>query len=231
LDEQPAQASPDVLRGTVKTFAEALMSAEADAGPRAGHGERSLERVTKRNGYRAREWATRAGTIESAIPRLREGSYFPDFLIRQRRAEQALVSVVATSYLLGVSDAASGEAGADAGHHQPVPLAGLGAGESLDTAVQQFRSRPLDGRSYQFVQADALTIKVWEGARTVIVDGLTREILGFDVTSAEDGAGWLAFFRSLVTRGLTGVVRRTRPSCSVVSDARAGPTKGPSSRR
>lgn len=86
--------------------------------------------------------------------------------------------------------------------------------KSLDVAVEEFRSRPLDGGPYRFVQADALTLKVREGARTVIVHGLIttgvnadgkREILGFDVTSAEDGAGWLAFFRGLVARGLTGV--------------------------
>jgi putative transposase len=104
LDEQLAQASPDLLRGMVKTFAEALMSAEADAICGAGYGERSVERVTKRNGYRGREWDTRAGTVELAIPKLRTGSYFPDWLLeRQRRAEAALISVVATCYLLGVS--------------------------------------------------------------------------------------------------------------------------------
>src|SRR5690242_20650848 len=104
LSEQLAQVSPDLLRGMVKSFAEALMGAEADAICGAPYGERSDERVTKRNGYRAREWDTRAGTIELAIPRLRSGSYFPDWLLeRQRRAEAALTSVVATCYLLGVS--------------------------------------------------------------------------------------------------------------------------------
>jgi transposase-like protein len=97
-------ASPDMLRAMVKTFAEAVMSAEADAMCGAAYGQRSEERTNQRNGYRPREWDTRAGTVELAIPKLRTGSYFPDWLLtHRRRAEQALVSVVATSYLLGVS--------------------------------------------------------------------------------------------------------------------------------
>src|ERR687890_445458 len=102
--EQIESASPDLLRAMVKTFADALMSAEADAVCGAAYGERSDERVNSRNGYRPREWDTRAGTVELAVPKLRSGSYFPDWLLeRRRRAEQALISVVATSYLLGVS--------------------------------------------------------------------------------------------------------------------------------
>src|SRR5215207_11162534 len=88
----------------IKTSADALMSAEADAVCGAAYGQRSDERVNSRNGYRPREWDTRAGTIELAIPKLRQGSYFPDWLLQhRRRAEQALISVVATAYLLGVS--------------------------------------------------------------------------------------------------------------------------------
>src|SRR3989440_7374749 len=110
LREQLESASPDVLRAMVKTFAEALMSAEADALCGAPYGQRSDERVNSRNGYRPREWDTRAGTVELAIPKLRQGSYFPDWLLQhRRRAEQALVSVVATSYLLGVSTRRGGK--------------------------------------------------------------------------------------------------------------------------
>ena len=83
--EQIESASPDLLRAMVKTFADALMSAEADAVCGAGYGERSPERVNSRNGYRAREWDTRAGTVELAIPKLRSGSYFPDWLLQHRR--------------------------------------------------------------------------------------------------------------------------------------------------
>lgn len=104
LAEQIGACEPDLLRSMVKTMAEALMSAEADAVRGAGYRQRSDNRVNRRNGYRSRDWDTRAGTVEPAIPKLRSGSYFPEWLLgRRRRAEQALVSVVATSYLLGVS--------------------------------------------------------------------------------------------------------------------------------
>ncbi|MEV5324999.1 transposase, partial [Nonomuraea sp. NPDC052634] len=104
LAQQIQAGDPDMLRSMVKTMAEALMSAEADTLCGADYGRRSTKRTNRRNGYRAREWDTRAGTIELAIPKLRSGSYFPDWLLeRRRRAEQALISVVATSYLLGVS--------------------------------------------------------------------------------------------------------------------------------
>lgn len=88
----------------VKTFADALMPAEADAVCNAEYGQVSDGRGNHRNGYRPREWDTRAGTVELAIPKLRSGSYFPSWLLeRRRRAEQSLISVVATAYLLGVS--------------------------------------------------------------------------------------------------------------------------------
>jgi putative transposase len=104
MAEQLSQASPDLLRQMVQIFAEALMSADADAVCGAAYGQRSPDRRNIRNGYRWRGWDTRAGSIELAVPKLREGSYFPDWLLeRRRRAESALVSVVATSYLLGVS--------------------------------------------------------------------------------------------------------------------------------
>src|SRR5216117_132072 len=103
LRKQLEQASPDLLRAMVQEFAEALMGAEADALCGAGYGERSPERVNRRNGYRERDWDTRVGSIELAVPKLREGSYFPDWLLQpRRRAEQAFVSVI-DAYLAGVS--------------------------------------------------------------------------------------------------------------------------------
>ncbi len=102
--EQIDRAEPDLLRALLKTFVEALMGAEADVICGAPYGARSQERTNSRNGYRAREWDTRAGTMELAIPKLRTGSYFPDWLLeRRKRAERALTTVVATCYLLGVS--------------------------------------------------------------------------------------------------------------------------------
>jgi putative transposase len=219
------QASPDLLRAMVKTFAEALMGAEADAACGAPYGQVSEERVNYRNGYRDRRWDTRAGTIELAIPRLRQGSYFPDWLLeRRRRSEQALISVVATSYLLGVSTRRVEKLAETLGIQSLSKSQVSELAKSLDGAVEQFRSRPLDAGPYRFVQADAMTVRVREGGRTVLVHALIatgvnadghREILGLEVTSAEDGAGWLAFFRGLVTRGLSGVVL-------VTSDAHPG---------
>jgi putative transposase len=219
------QASPDLLRAMVKAFAETLMGAEADTICGAPYGQPSEDRVNYRNGYRDRRWDTRAGTIELAIPRLRQGSYFPEWLLeRRRRSEQALVSVVATSYLLGVSTRRVERLAETLGIKSLSKSQVSELAKTLDAAVEEFRSRPLDAGPYRFVQADALTLRVREGGRTVLVHGLIatgvnadghREILGFDVTSAEDGAGWLAFFRGLVTRGLSGVVL-------VTSDAHAG---------
>ena len=119
----------------VKTFADALMSAEADAVCGAAYGERSDERTNSRNGYRPREWDTRAGTVELAIPKLRTGSYFPDWLLQhRRRAEQALVSVVATQLPAGGVDAAGGEARRAARRRVVVQVAGLGDGRASGRA-------------------------------------------------------------------------------------------------
>ena len=215
MAEQLSQASPDLLRQMVQIFAEALMSAEADAVCGAAYGQRSPDRRNIRNGYRSRGWDTRAGSIELAVPKLREGSYFPDWLLeRRRRAESALVSVVATSYLLGVSTRRMEKL------VETLGITGLSKSQvsemakDLDSQVEAFRTRPLDAGPYTFVAADALVLKVREAGRTVNVHALLatgvnadgyREILGLHVTSAEDGAGWLAFFRDLTARGLTGV--------------------------
>jgi putative transposase len=225
LHEQLAQASPDLLRAMVSTFAEALMGAEADAVCGAPFGVRSDERTNTRNGYRRREWDTRAGSIELAIPKLRQGSYFPDWLLeRRRRAEAALVSVVATSYLLGVSTRRMEKLVETLGITRLSRSQVSEMAKDLDAQVEAFRTRPLDAGPYTFLAADALVLKVREGGRTVNVHALVatavnaegyREILGLQVSSAEDGAGWLAFFRDLVARGLSGVAL-------VTSDAHRG---------
>jgi transposase-like protein len=225
MTEHLEQASPDLLRAMLSSFVEALMSADADAICNAPYGVRSDERTNTRNGYRHRDWDTRAGTIDVTIPKLRAGSYFPDWLLeRRRRAEGALISVVATSYLLGVStrrmEKLVGTLGIDRLSKSQVSE----MAKDLDTQVAAFRSRPLDAGPYTFLAADALVLKVREGGRTVNVHALVatgvnaegyREILGLQVTSAEDGAGWLAFFRDLVARGLSGVNL-------VTSDAHSG---------
>src|ERR1700745_1563516 len=103
FEETLASASPDLLRAMIREFAQRMMDADVEVACNAVYGEVTPDRVNSRNGYRRREWDTRAGTIELAIPKLRAGSYFPGFLEHRRRAERALASVVATSYLLGVS--------------------------------------------------------------------------------------------------------------------------------
>ena len=228
LEEQLAQASPDLLRSMVLTFAEALMGAEADAVCGAGYGERSDQRTNTRNGYRRREWDTRAGTVDLAIPKLRQGSYFPDWLLeRRRRAEAALVTVVATSYLLGVSTRRMEKLVETLGITRLSKSQVSEMAKDLDAQVEAFRTRPLDAGPYTFVAADALVLKVREGGRIVNVHALLatgvnadgyREILGLHVTTTEDGAGWLAFFRDLAARGLSGVAL-------VTSDAHRGLTE------
>jgi putative transposase len=215
----------DLLREMVTAFAERLMAAEVDVLCGAGWGEVTAERINHRNGYRDRRWDTRVGTIDLAVPKLRSGSYFPDWLLEpRRRAERALVSVVADCYLRGVSTRRVDKLVKTLG------IEGISKSEvsrmaaELDEAVAEFRSRPLDAGPYTYVWADALTQKVREGGRiiniaVVIAVGVNadghREVLGIDVITTEDGAGWLGFFRSLVARGLSG-------TALVISDAHVG---------
>jgi transposase-like protein len=214
FEETLASASPDVLREMVRGFAQRMMDADVEVRCNAGYGEVTPERVNSRNGYRLREWDTRAGTTGLAIPKLRQGTYYPEFPGHRRRAERALASVVATSYLLGVPARRVEKLAAS------LEVTGLSKSQvslmaaELDEMAEGFRSRPLDAGPYTFLWIDALTQKVREGGRTVNVHALIatgvnaggkREILGIDVASSEDGAGWLAFLRGLVARGLSGV--------------------------
>jgi transposase-like protein len=160
LDEQLAQASPDLLRSMLSTFVQALMGAEADAVCGAGYGQRSEERTNTRNGYRIRTWDTRAGTVELALPKLRTGSYFPDWLLeRRRRAEAALVSVVATSYLLGVSTRRVEKLVETLGITRLSKSQVSEMARDLDAQVEAFRTRSLDAGPYTFVAADALVLE------------------------------------------------------------------------
>lgn len=215
----------DLLAEIVREFAQRLMAAEVDALTGAGWGEQSPDRVNHRNGYRARPFDTRVGTIDLAIPKLRRGSYFPDWLLDpRRRAEKALVAVVAECYVRGVStrrvDGLVKTLGIESLSKSQVSRMAA----ELDEVVAEFRNRPLDAGPYTYVWMDALTQKVREGGRIVNVAVVTatgvnadghREILGVDVITTEDGAGWLAFLRGLIARGLSG-------TSLVVSDAHAG---------
>lgn len=215
----------DLLREMVREFAQRLMAAEVDALAGASWGEVTPERVNHRNGYRQRPFDTRVGSIDLAIPKLRRGSYFPDWLLDpRRRAEKALVSVVAECYVRGVStrrvDGLVKTLGIESLSKSQVSRMAA----ELDEVVTEFRNRPLDAGPYTYVWMDALTQKVREGGRIVNVAVVTatavnaeghREILGLDVITTEDGAGWLAFLRGLVARGLSGV-------SMVISDAHPG---------
>jgi transposase-like protein len=215
----------DLTRLMLQTFAEALMSAEASMLCQAAYGERSDDRVNSRNGYRDRRWDTRVGTIDLAVPKLREGSYFPAWLLtHRRRAEQALASVVAQAYVEGVSTRRVDDL------VEAMGIAGISRSEvsrlaaELDAKVTEFRERPLDAGPYRYLWIDALTQKVREAGRVVNVSAVIatavnaegrREIVGFDIVTGEDTAAWTAFLRSLVARGLSGVEL-------VISDAHGG---------
>ena len=225
LHEHLAQASPDLLRELMQGFINTLLSADADSVCGAAYRARDAGRVNRRNGYRHRDLDTRVGTLDVAVPKLREGSYFPEWLLeRRRRAEAALTSVVATCYLLGVSTRRMDRL------VQSLGITGLSKSQvsvmarDLDELVRDFRERPLNEGPYTFVAADALTMKVREGGRVIKIavmvatgvnaDGY-REILGVATSTAESGAGWNSFFKDLVARGLSGVAL-------VTSDAHAG---------
>ena len=218
-------ADVDLLREMVKIFAEQLMGADADALCGADYGERSPERVNRRNGYRERAWDTRAGTIALAVPKLREGTYFPDWLLEpRRRAERAFVQFVAECYVRGVSTRRVEGLVAQLGIERISKSRVSEMAKELDEAVEAFRTRPLDAGPYTYVWIDALTQKVREGGRIVNIAALVatgvnasglREILGIDLVTSEDGAGWTAFCRGLVARGLSGVRL-------VISDAHPG---------
>ena len=217
--------SSDLLREMIREFAEQLMAVEAQGLCGAGYGEVSPERVNLRNGYRPRQLDTRVGSIEVAIPKLRRGSYFPEWLLEpRRRAEQALTQVVCQCYVEGVSTRRVDDIVKTLGIEGISRSRVSRLAKTLDAAVEAFRSRPLDAGPYTYLWLDALTQKVREGGRIVnvacvIATGVnangSREVLGLDVITTEDGAGWLAFLRSLVARGLSGVQL-------VVSDAHEG---------
>ena len=180
--------------------------------------------MNSRNGHRERRWDTRAGTITLEVPKLRRAATCPSLLEPRRRAEQALVSVVCQAYVEGVSTRRVDDLVQAHGHRRDVQVPGLRAREEPRRKVAEFRNRPLDAGPYTYVWLDALFHKVREGGRvvsvaTVVATGVNadghREILGVDVFSAEDGAGWTAFLRGLVARGLSGVAL-------VISDAHEG---------
>lgn len=225
LRKRVEAADKDLLREMVKGMVETLMGVEVDAVCGAPYRRPSTARTNRRNGYRERRWDTRVGTIDLAIPRLRKGSYFPEWLLEpRRRSERAVVQVVTECYVRGVSTRRVD------GLVRTLGLEGMSKSQvselakELDRVVEGFRKRPLDEWPYTFVWLDAMTQRCREDGHvvnvvTVIATGVNsdghREILGIDVFTSEDGAGWSSFLRRLVARGLSGVKL-------VISDAHSG---------
>jgi transposase-like protein len=213
LVKAAAEPDTDVLREGLRVLAEALMELELDAHLGAGRYERTEGRSGYRNGSRDRRWDTRLGTLEVAVPRVRDGSFFPVLLEPRKRAERALLAVVQEAYVLGVSTRRVDDL------VKALGLEGISESQvsrvcaALDAEVERFRTRRLEG-SHPYLWLDATFLKVRDGERVVsnavvVAVGVTaegrREVLGFDVGPSEDGAFWEAFLRGLVGRGLRGV--------------------------
>jgi transposase-like protein len=211
-----AEGDVDFLREGVRVLAQAVMEAEVTELTGVAKGERDPERrLTSRNGYRERRWDTRAGTIELAIPRVRDGSYFPSLLEPRRRAERALLAVVQEAYIAGVSTRRVEDL------VEALGIASLSKSEvsrmcaALDAEVEAFRGRSLADERYPYLWLDATYLKVREGGRVVAMAALVatgvaatgeRRVLGIELAPGNDeGSAWPAFIRGLVDRGLSGV--------------------------
>ena len=203
----------DFLRESVAMIAAEIMEAEIERQIGAGKGEVSETRSTHRNGYRPRPWATRVGEIELAVPRKRSGeSYFPSFLEPRKRSEKALLGVVMEAYVNGVSTRKVDHLVSELGIHMSKDQVSRIC-RDLDGQVEAFRSRPLEG-AYPYLWLDAKHLKVRDRGHVhskalmvafAVHESGRREVIGIEIAESETEAGWAAFLRQLVARGLEGV--------------------------
>ena len=181
------------LREMIGFAAQRLMELETDTLCGASHGERSESRTNQRNGFRDRDWQTRAGTVELRIPKLRRGSYFPGFLEPRRMGEKALTAVIQEAYVQGISTRSvdSLVRALGMGGVSKSQISRLCA--EIDERVQAFLNRPLEG-SYPYVWIDATYLEVHRNGRVVSVAAILaigvnrqgrREVLGLDVGPSE----------------------------------------------
>lgn len=218
------EAPPDTLRALLETALNRLLSEQANEVCGAELGQRSDERVNSRNGYRARPLETRMGDLDLRIPKLRHGSFFPEWLLEpRRRSEKALFAVIAEAYVLGVSTRRVERLCETLGIASFSKSRVSAIVADLDEAVRAFRERALK-TPYPYVWLDALQVRCREDGQVVNVcvvvasavnEAGFREILGVDVFTSEEGYAWTTFLRSLLARGLHGVRL-------VVSDAHPG---------